>query len=336
MKVLLYTENERMVGKSGLGKAIKHQMKALDSVGIKYTTNSKEDYDILHINTYFPKSYFLAKKAKKNGKKIVYHAHSTEEDYKNGFIFAKQTSKLFKKWLIKCYSLGDVIVTPTIYSKKLLQGYKGLEDKKIYDVSNGIELDFFKKDEKLGEEFRKKYGYTKDDKVIFGIGLYIERKGIVDFVELARRLPEYKFIWFGYSPLLATTKPVKKAVHTKLDNLIFAGYVDQEMIKAAMSGGDLFLFPTLEETEGIPIIEACACKCNAIIRDIPIFEDWLIDGKNVYKAKLVDDFENKIKLFFDDKLPSLTDNAYEIAKKRSIKTVGKKLEKIYKEVEHSK
>lgn len=336
MKVLLYTENERMVGKSGLGKAIKHQMKALDSVGIKYTTNSKEDYDILHINTYFPKSYFLAKKAKKNGKKIVYHAHSTEEDYKNGFIFAKQTSKLFKKWLIKCYSLGDVIVTPTIYSKKLLQGYKGLEDKKIYDVSNGIELDFFKKDEKLGEEFRKKYGYTKDDKVIFGIGLYIERKGIVDFVELARRLPQYKFIWFGYSPLLAATKPVKKAVHTKLDNLTFAGYVDQEMIKAAMSGGDLFLFPTLEETEGIPIIEACACKCNAIIRDIPIFEDWLIDGKNVYKAKLVDDFENKIKLFFDGKLPSLTDNAYEIAKKRSIKTVGKKLEKIYKEVEHSK
>lgn len=336
MKVLLYTENEHMVGKSGLGKAIKHQMKALDSVGIKYTTNTKEDYDILHINTYFPKSYFLAKKAKKNGKKIVYHAHSTEEDYKNGFIFAKQTSKLFKKWLIKCYSLGDVIVTPTIYSKKLLQGYKGLENKKIYDVSNGIELDFFKKDEKLGEEFRKKYGYTKDDKVIFGIGLYIERKGIVDFVELARRLPEYKFIWFGYSPLLAATKPVKKAVHTKLDNLIFAGYVDQEMIKAAMSGGDLFLFPTLEETEGIPIIEACACKCNAIIRDIPIFEDWLIDGKNVYKAKLVDDFENKIKLFFDGKLPSLTDNAYEIAKKRSIKTVGKKLEKIYKEVEHSK
>ena len=56
MKVLLYTENERMVGKSGLGKAIKHQMKALDSVGIKYTTNPKEDYDILHINTYFPKS----------------------------------------------------------------------------------------------------------------------------------------------------------------------------------------------------------------------------------------------------------------------------------------
>ena len=330
MKILLYTENERMVGKSGLGKAIKHQMKALENENIEFTTNPKDDYDILHINTYFPKSYMLAKKAKKQGKKIVYHAHSTEEDYKNGFIFAKQTSKLFKKWLIKCYKLGDVIVTPTLYSKKLLEGYKGLENKKIYDVSNGIELDFFKSDKKLGKYFREKYGYKKDDKVIFGVGLYIERKGIVDFVELAKKMPEYKFIWFGYSPLTLATKPVKQAVNTKLDNLTFAGYVEPEMIKAAMNGADLFLFPTLEETEGIPIIEACACKCNAIIRDIPIFDDWLVDGKNVYKAKTIDDFEEKIKLFFDGKLKDLTSNAYSVAKQRDIKNVGKKLKEIYK------
>lgn len=329
MKVLLYTENEKLVGKSGLGKAIKHQMKALEHVGINYTSNPKEDYDILHINTYFPKSYFLAKKAKKMGKKIVYHAHSTEEDYKDGFIFAKQTSKLFKKWLIKCYSLGDVIVTPTPYSKRLLQGYKGLEGKKIIDVSNGIELEFFKKNKKLGESFKKQFGYKEDDKVIFGIGLYIERKGIVDFVELAKRLPEYKFIWFGYSPLAAATNPVKKAVHTKLDNLTFAGYVEPDVIRQAMNGADLFLFPTLEETEGIPIVEACACKQDAIIRDIPIFDDWLVDGKNVYKAKDVDDFERKIRLFFEGKLPSVSKKSYDVAKQRDIKEIGKKLKDIY-------
>lgn len=329
MKVLLYTENQKMIGKSGLGKAIKHQMKALELNNVSYTLDPKDDYDILHINTYFPKSYLLAKKAKKIGKKIVYHAHSTEEDYKNGFILAKQTSKLFKKWLIKCYSLGDVIVTPTPYSKKLLEGYKGLENKKIYAVSNGIELSFFKKDEELGIKFRKKYGYTKEDKVIFGIGLYIERKGIIDFVELAKRLPMYKFIWFGYSPLSAATKPVRDAVNTKLDNLKFAGYVEQDVIKGAMSGGDLYLFPTLEETEGIPIIEACACKTDAIIRDIPIFDDWLIDGKNVYKAKDVDEFEKENKIIFEGKIPSVAKNAYDIAKTRDLKIVGKELKEIY-------
>lgn len=332
MKVLLYTEMEKNVRKSGLGKAIEHQKTALSREGIEYTTNPKDDYDIIHINTWFLKSYFMAKKAKRAGKKVVYHAHSTEEDYRDGFILAKQTSKLVKWWLIKCYSQGDVIVTPTPYSKRLLEGYKGLEHKKIYAISNGIDMELFRQDKAAGEEFRKQYGYTKEDKVVIGIGLYIRRKGIVDFVELAKRLPQYKFIWFGYSSLKAATEDVRKAVNTKLPNLTWAGYVEQEMIKKAMNGCDLYLFPTLEETEGIPIIEACACKQNAIIRDIPIFEGWLEDGVNVYKAKDVDEFEIKIKKFFDGKLPSLVEKAYEVAVERDIKTIGKQLKAVYEEV----
>ena len=124
MKVLLYTEGKKVIGKSGLGKAIIHQKKALEFAGVPYTTNIHDDYDILHINTYLPYSYSLALKAKKMGKKIVYHAHSTEEDYRNGFIFSKITSKIFKWWIVKCYSLGDIIITPTPYSKRILSGYK--------------------------------------------------------------------------------------------------------------------------------------------------------------------------------------------------------------------
>lgn len=332
MKVLLYAEGLKTIGKSGLGKAIKHQMRALEDEKIEYTLNPKDDYDILHINTWFLKSYFMARHAKKKGKKIVYHAHSTEEDYKNGFILAKQTSKLVKWWLIKCYSLGDVIVTPTPYSKRLLEGYKGLENKKIYAISNGVELDFFEKNKKYGEEFRKKYGYTKEDKVIVGIGLYIERKGIVDFVELAKRMPEYKFIWFGYSPLAAATRPVRKAVNTKLDNLTFAGYVERDMIRAALNGCDLYLFPTFEETEGIPIIEAISCGTDAIIRDIPIFDGWLEDGKNIYKAKNIDEFEKKIKAFLSGKLKSVAKSAYPLAVERDQKNIGQQLKEVYKEV----
>lgn len=330
MKVLLYTEHEKLVGKSGLGKAIKHQMRALELAGVDYTTNSKDDYDILHINTYFPASYLMAKNAKKNGKKIVYHAHSTEEDYKDGFILAKQTAKSFKKWLIQCYSLGDVIITPTEYSKKLLDGY-GM-NRKIYAISNGIELEKFKRNEVLAKKFRETYCFSDSDKVIIGIGLYIERKGIVDFVELAKRMPEYKFIWFGYSPLAATTKAVRDSVATELDNLIFAGYVESEMIIGAMSGCDLYIFPTLEETEGIPAIEACACKCKALIRDIPVFDGWLENGVNIYKAKDVNEFEKMIPQIINGDLPDLTEEAYKVAEERSLELIGKKLKDVYEEV----
>lgn len=330
MKILLYTENEKILSKSGLGKAIKHQMNALDAVNIEYTTNPKDNYDLAHINFYGLKSYMLAKKLKKQGKKIVYHAHSTEEDFRNSFIFSNQISKLFKKWLIKCYTLGDAIITPTEYSKKLLKSYGIKND--IYVVSNGVELKNFEQDKEKGEEFRRKYDFKKEDKVIVGIGLYIERKGIIDFVELAKKMKGYKFIWFGYSPLIFSRKKVRKAVKTKLDNLIFAGYVEQETICKALNGCDVYIAPTFEETEGITIIEAASCKTNMVVRDIPVFKGWLEDEKNVYMAKDIQEFENKIKKIISGKLPSLVDEAYNIANERKSENIGEKLKDVYEEV----
>ncbi len=327
MKVLLYTENEKILSKSGLGKAIKHQMNALKAVNIEYTTNPKDDFDIAHINFYGLKSYRLAKKLKKQGKKIVYHAHSTEEDFRNSFIFSNQVSKLFKKWLIKCYTLGDAIITPTEYSKKLLQSYGIKND--IYVVSNGVELKNFGHDEKAGREFRKKYNFKKEDKIIVGIGLYIERKGIIDFVELAKQMPKYKFIWFGYSPLIFSRKKVRKAVNTKLNNLTFAGYVEQETICQALNGCDVYIAPTYEETEGITIIEAASCKTNMVVRDIPVFDGWLVDGKNVYMARNVNEFKNKIEEIVSGELPSLVQEAYNIAEERKSENIGEKLKNVY-------
>lgn len=326
MRVLLYTEGLKTISKSGLGKAIKHQMKALEDNKIDYTTNLKDDFDVLHINFYGPKSYLFAKKAKKKGKTIVYHAHSTEEDFRNSFLFSNLVSPLFKKWLIKCYSLGDRLITPTEYSKRLLENYN--IGKPIHAISNGVETKFFERNEKAGLNFRKEYGYTKKDKIIVGIGLYIERKGILDFVELAKRLPEYKFIWFGYSPLWASPRKIKKAVTTKLPNLHFAGYVDSSMIKAALSGANLYLFPTLEETEGIPIIEALTSKIPTLIRDIPVFEEYEAN-KAVYKAKDVDEFEKMISKIIEGKLPNLTEEGYKVAKKKDLKSVGKEMIKVY-------
>lgn len=329
MKILLYTEGLKAISKSGLGKAIGHQKKALEDNKIEYTTNLKDDYDLLHINFYGPKSYFYAKKAKRMGKKIVYHAHSTEEDFRNSFLFSNLVAPLFKKWLITCYKLGDYIITPTEYSKRLLLNYH--MDRPIKAISNGVDTKFFERNEKAGLEFRKKYGYTNKDKVIVGIGLYIKRKGILDFVELAKQLPEYKFIWFGYSPLWASPREIKKAVHTKLPNLCFAGYVESSMIKSALSGADLYLFPTLEETEGIPIIEALTSKIPTLIRDIPVFEEYQ-ENKVVYKAKTMEEFKEKITKIIEGKLPNLTEAGYKEAKKKDVKAVGRELIDTYKEV----
>ena len=330
MKVLLFAEGLNIIGNSGLGKAIKHQMKALEYAGVEYTINPDDDYDIVHINTYGPISFALAQVCKMNNKKIVYHAHSTEEDFRDSFILSNQISPLFKKWIITCYELGDHIVTPTPYSKRLLEQY-GIK-KEITDISNGINIDRFVKDKKLGDKFRKTYKYKKKDKVIIGIGLYLERKGILDFVELAKRMPQYKFIWFGYTPLYSVPEKIRKAVKTELPNLQFAGYVEQDVIIQAMNGADLYIFPTLEETEGIPVMEACACKQKILIRDIPVFEGWLEDGVNVYKAKDIDEFEIKIDKILNNELKDLTEEGYKIAADRDLRVIGEKLKAVYEKV----
>lgn len=78
-------------------------------------------------------------------------------------------------------------------------------------------------------------------------GLLIKRKGILDFVSLARKMPDYQFIWFGSGNLLSAGKAVRTAVKEKIPNLRFAGYVKKDELKAAYSGCDLFLFRRLRK-----------------------------------------------------------------------------------------
>lgn len=332
MRVLLYSENYEKIKKSGLGKAIQHQMKALELAGIEYTTHPEDSFDLLHINTYFPKSYFFAKKCRKAGIPIVYHAHSTKEDFMNSFIGSNQLAPLFKEWIIKCYRLGHVIITPTQYSKALLDSYHIGPD--IHAISNGIDLSLFKMDPNARSKFRSKYNYQDNDFIVMGIGLYLKRKGILDFVELAKRMPHIQFIWFGYLDLNLVPDEIRTAVETKLPNLHFAGYVPNAEIRQALQATDLYIFTTLEETEGMPAVEACAMKADFIVRDIPVFDDWLIEGKNVYKAKDVNQFQEKIQAFYQGQLPSLTEAAYQVAQARDLPQIGQELTEVYEKASH--
>ncbi len=331
MKTLLYAGSLKLVEKSGVGQAIYHQQQALESVGIPVTMDPKEDFDAVHINTIFPNSFLMSKRCRRKGKKIVYYAHSTKEDFRNSFRGSNLLAPLFKWWIKRCYRTADILITPTDYSKKLLQDY-GIS-KTIYALSNGIDLQNYKRSVPAGCRFREAYGFSPEDKVILSVGHYMNRKGIVDFVELAKGLPQYQFIWFGYTPPSARTADVNKAVKTQLPNLHFPGLATQEELKAAYSGSDLFLFLTHEETEGIVLLEALAMKAQTLIRDIPIYKDWFQDGINTYKAAAIEEFQNRIQEILEGKLPSTVEEGYKTVAQRDIPIIGEKLKEIYQKLE---
>lgn len=327
MKVYIYSEFQDKIEKSGVGRAIYHQKAGLAANGIECTDNYKEA-DVIHINTVFPKSFFLALRAKRLGIPVVYHAHSTKEDFRNSYIGSNLFAGLFKLWIKLCYSTGDVIVTPSEYSKKLLESYHIKKD--IAVISNGIDLSAYNKSESAGKAFRAKYGYSDSDKVIMSAGLTIKRKGILDFIELAKRMPQYKFIWFGSADLRFVGKEVRRAVAEDIPNLTFAGYVPSEQLKAAYSGSDLFLFPSYEETEGIVVLEALAMNIPVLLRDIPVYDGWLVDGKHLYKADSNDEFEKTACMILEHQLPDLTEWGYDAVEKKNIEHIGSQLLGAYK------
>lgn len=151
MKVLLYLEGKSVLQKSGIGRALQHQMHALDLAGIPYTTDILGDYDVVHINTYGPRSFLLLHAAKRRGKKVIMHGHSTREDFENSFIGSNFFAPLFGKYLAHMYQKADYVITPSEYSKHLIQSY-GVTTP-IIAVSNGIDLEKYKKDPKKKKSF---------------------------------------------------------------------------------------------------------------------------------------------------------------------------------------
>lgn len=326
MKVYFYSGMQKLIEKSGVGRAIYHQRFAARENRME-VIDQLEGADVVHINTVFPKSYFLAKKARQKHIPVIYHAHSTKEDFKNSYLGSNLFDGLFGKWIQLCYNTGDMIVTPTNYSKCLLKSY-GIK-KRIEVVSNGIDLNYYDRNNVKRETFRRKYGYGEKEKIIMSVGLTIDRKGVEDFVKLAKRMPEYQFIWFGETNLYTVPQKIKRVVQTKLDNLQFAGYAKKEDLREAYGSCDLFLFPSKEETEGIVVLEALAMKIPVLLRDIPVYRDWLQTNVEVYKADNVEGFEKRAKQILEKEIPSLVEEGHKAVEAKNILKVGEQLRNIY-------
>lgn len=330
MRIKLFFENEEAIAKSGIGRAKKHQQQALKCQGIDYTSDhDDDDFDILHTNTVWLKSLNEINKAHKNGKKVVFHAHSTKEDFKNSFVLSNLLAPFYGSWIKYMYNKADIIITPTQYSRDLLTSY-GLSN--IVSVSNGVDLNSFKKDNNKTKIFRNYFNLSDDEVVIISVGWFFERKGFDTFCEVAMLLPEYKFIWFGDMKMSAPTSNIRKLMNNPPSNVILPGYISGDVIKGAYSGANLFFFPSREETEGIVVLEALASKINVLVRDIPVYDGWLINNKNVYMEHDTDGFVTKIKQIINKEVPDLTEFGYEVAKSKSIESVGEQLKKVYDSV----
>ena len=328
MSIYIYRGGEKLVGKSGVGEAIRHQTECLRRCGVPVTDHWTADASAVHINTVLPDSVLTALAARLRGKKVVWYGHSTMEDFRRSFRGSDFLAPLFRRWITFCYGLGDVVLTPTDYSRALLESY-GLK-RPVYSVSNGVDTCFFHPDPALRKFFRRRYGLREGERTVISVGHTIARKGLPDFLELARRMPEVRFLWFGWTDPRLLPADIQAAMDNAPANVEFPGFVDRERLREAYCGADVFAFMSHEETEGIVVLEALACGVPTVVRDIPVYDGCLEHGKTIYKSSNLNEFQRNVMGLLDKTLPDLTTAGRSLAEARSLEAVGTRLREIYR------
>jgi len=297
--------------------ALINQKKGLELNNVEVRLNSRKlNSDVNHCYFFGPISTWelnFSKKCFITG----LHLHPNEIRYiKGGSIIWKILNYFLKR--------SDVLIAPSNFAKKEFKKY--CPNKPISVLSGGLDISKFKMSKKKRINFRNRYGFNKDDFLVFSVGHTNFIKGVDTFVNVAKKLKEIKFVWIGgtYSHLKKNFQPSK----IKLNNLLFTGYVDD--ITEAIAGCDLLFFPSYFELQGIPILEAMVLKRPVIVRNIPSF-DWLINEKTCLKSNTIENFCLNILLLRDDKNLSkrLVRNSIKYVKKHDVKNIGKRLKTIY-------
>ena len=334
MKVLVYFEQQGKLKQSGIGRALTHQKQALTLANVDFTLNKNDEYNLAHINTLFSGSYKLLKKCHKKGMKVIVHGHSTKEDFRKSFRCWKMIAPFFNHMIMKMYKHADAIITPTNYSKGLIENYKGVKCP-VYAISNGIMANEYKYNEENVKAFNDYFKFSNDKKVVICAGLYFERKGILDFFDVARKMPDVEFIWFSHLNKLITEHKILKAIKNRPSNVKMPGYVDIKVLRGAFHRADCYFFPSYEENEGIAVLEAMASELPIVVRDIGVFKDWLADGVNCYKASDNAGFIEKINKVFENDNTSIIENANKVIEERTLDKIGNQLKEVYTKVYNS-
>jgi glycosyltransferase involved in cell wall biosynthesis len=153
-----------------------------------------------------------------------------------------------EKRLQKVVSTGTHVIADSKSTKiDLMETYQ-LPDERIDVVYPGINPDY--KPQTQSEIDRVKNKYHLPDSYILSLGKNEPRKNLPRLIEACKELPH---------PLVLTGQPGWGEQIKAGGNVISTGYVDDQDLPALYSGALVFVYPSLYEGFGFPVLEAMAC-----------------------------------------------------------------------------
>lgn len=241
--------------------------------------NGKSKTDITHYHT-VNLSYFLEIPFAKLYGKTVGYVHFLPETVDESLRLPGIARWVFYTYLIRFYKSMDRLVTVNPCFIDKLVAY-GIPREKITYIPNYVsDKEFYPLSRGEKAATRAKYGLSPDKFTVVCAGQLQTRKGVMDFVDLARRLPEMQFFWAGGFSFGAVTDgyaEIKKMLKNPPENAFFPGMVPREEMNAIYNMGDVMLLPSYGELFPMTVLEAMSCHTPILLRNLDIYPQILFD-----------------------------------------------------------
>ncbi|MGA2387305.1 MAG: glycosyltransferase family 4 protein [Candidatus Bathyarchaeia archaeon] len=199
---------------------------------------------------------------------------------------------------------ATLIVAVSEYSKnKILQDYF-VDGAKIRIVANGVDQQKFKPVDDAAAA-KRQFGLGDEPCVLF-VGSLILRKGLPFLVKAAEKIVkdrrETKFVIVGEGPLRRQLLGAVDAANLS-GNFKFLGNLNEDMLAAVYGCADVFVLPSIQEGQGIVLLEAEASAKPVVAFDVGGVKEAMRDGETGLLAKSgdADDLADNVMRLLSDK-----------------------------------
>ncbi|MCD2345620.1 glycosyltransferase family 4 protein [Clostridium guangxiense] len=250
--------------------------------------------NIMHYHTIDFKFFLSIPFAKMLGTTVAY-VHFVPETVDDSINLPRFAKSIFYKYIIWFYKSVDHLVVVNPYFIDILKDY-GIPEDKITYIPNFVSDDnFYRYEDKKIVSLKNKYHISQDKFVVLGVGQVQTRKGINDFIETAKKLPDVQFLWaggFSFGAITDGYKELKKVVENPPANVKFLGIVDRDEMNALYNIANMMFLPSYSELFPMSVLEALSLKIPVLLRDLDIYKNILFDY--YLRGSSVNDFCNII------------------------------------------
>lgn len=187
------------------------------------------------------------------------------------FCFYPQTHKPLNRWFLtlmmpRFLRAADAVIAVSECTKRDAMQTYDLDEAKIKVIYEGVNPRFRRSSPDVISAVRRKYGLPA--RYILSVGTIEPRKNLTSLLEayvaLRNEISQLKLVIVGKRGWLYEGF-FRRLRELGLENeVIFPGFVPDEDLPALYSATDLFVFPSLYEGFGLPVLEAMACGAPVV------------------------------------------------------------------------